>query len=184
VVGAGALVAVEVVARGGEKEGGPLACGDCAVVESGMGLDVGRAGTYGVDVLENRGDEPAVLDRISFEGRSRGLEILAPLAMRVGDYRGVGLAAGLIRGFPPARVRGAAKPVAGFVVDPYRGRDDAVELLIGVRPRRAGTLSYRAIRLHYHVGHTRYAARFTTALKICAPEARYLRLRSCRGSSG
>jgi hypothetical protein len=176
-----AAILVAFLRAGGVGQGGPLACTECPVVVSGMGMDFGDVGTYGVDFLENRGDETAILDRVSFQERSPGLQIFGPLALRIGDYRGIGGAAGLIRQFPPPHVDGAARSLAGFPVRPYHRPDDAVELLIGFRPLRKGTLTYRAIRVHYHVGGSRYVATFATALRICTPQARYRRLKSCRG---
>jgi hypothetical protein len=178
---AATAVAVAVLRDGGVREGGPLACTECPLALSSMGMDLGKVGTYGIDILQNRGDETAVLDGVTFQERSRGLQILGPLALRIGDYRGPGgAAAGLIRQFPPPHVGRDARPVAGFPVHPFHRREEAVELLIGFRPRRTGTLRYRSIRVHYHVGGTRYVATFTTALRICAPLSRYLRLKSCR----
>ena len=61
----------------------------------------------------------------------------------------------------------------GFVVHPYRGYEEAVELLNGFRPARQGVLGYRALFVHYHVGGKRYVARYPMALVVCAPEASY-----------
>ncbi|HET7759735.1 MAG TPA: hypothetical protein VFK62_07410 [Gaiellaceae bacterium] len=157
--------------RGGGE--GPLGCGGCDYIFTSMAIDVDHSGTNGVPVLLNHGSKDARLDAVSFDGLTRGLEILGPLALRIGDYVGPGLAAGVIRGYPPAHTRGDARPVAGFVVHPYRNRDEAVELLIGFRPRRTGTFSYRSLLVHYHVGGHGYVARYPISLTICAPFAAY-----------
>lgn len=176
-VGAGlaaATVTAVVLYRvdGGRGEG-PLGCEGCDYIFTSMAIDVGHAGTNGVPVLLNHGTEDAVLDQVTFDGLTSGLEILGPLVLRIGDYVGPGQAAGVIRGYPPARTRQVARPVAGFVVRPYRSRDEAVELLIGFRPRRAGAFSYRSLLVHYHVAGHRYVARYPISLTICAPFAAY-----------
>jgi hypothetical protein len=177
-VGAALAVAVGVFAvffargraHGGE---GPLGCGGCDYIFTSLPIDVGHVGTNGVPVLLNHGSGDATLDAVTFDGLTRGLEILGPLALRIGDYVGPGLAAGVMRGYPPAHTAGDARPVAGFVVHPYRNRDEAVELLIGFRPRRAGAFSYRSLLVHYHVGGHGYVARYPISLTICAPFAAY-----------
>lgn len=167
---AAVAVSAVVVARGGGDRGeGPLGCGGCDYIYTSMAIDIRHRGTNGVPVLLNHGGDDAVLDGLTFVGLTRGLQILGPLALRIGDYVGPGLAAGVIRGYPPAHTRAVARPVAGFVVHPYRNRKEAVELLIGFRPRRAGAFSYRELLVHYHVGGRRYVARYPISLTICAP---------------
>ena len=172
-VAAVALAAI-ALARSGRHHGeGPLGCGGCDYIFTSLPIDVAHSGTNGVPILLNHGSDDAVLDAVSFDGLTRGLEILGPLALRIGDYAGPGQAAGVIRGYPPPHTRGSARPVAGFVVHPYRNRDEAVELLIGFRPRRAGAFSYRSLLVHYHVRGHGYVARYPISLTICAPFAAY-----------
>ena len=171
----GAVAAKVAVGEGsGVREGGPLACRGCARIASGMPVDVGRKGTYGVNVVRNRGSTPGVIDRVVYRRLTTGLDTLHPLALRVGDYHGrTGLAAGLILGFPPPRTAGVARPLRGAVVAPHRTNRDDVELLLGFRPTRKGVFSYDAVDLYYHVGKQRYVARYWAALKICAPSAAF-----------
>lgn len=168
-----ALIAALVLRGGGKTGEGPLGCGGCDFIFTSLPIDVGHPGTNGVPVLLNHGTEDAVLDGVTFDGLTSGLEILGPLALRIGDYVGPGQAAGVIRGYPPVHTRQVARPVAGFVVHPYRSRDEAVELLIGFRPRRAGAFSYRSLLVHYHFAGHRYVARYPISLTICAPFAAY-----------
>lgn len=170
---AGVVVGVVVASRDGVQHGGPLSCARCYSIREGMPLDTGRAGTEGAVVILNRGDRDAVLDAVSYEGLTPGLRILGPLALRVGDYAGPGLVAGLARSYPPRRARGIVRPARGFMVHPLRNQDEAVELLTGFRPLRPGVFGYRALDLHYHVGGKRYVAQYPFELVICAPEARY-----------
>lgn len=168
-----ALIAVFLTQTGGAGGEGPLGCRGCDYIFTSLPIDVGHPGTNGVPILLNHGSDDAILDRVTFDGLTRGLEILGPLALRIGDYVGPGQAAGVIRGYPPLHTRGHARPISGFVVHGYHNRDEAVELLIGFRPRRAGAFSYRSLAVHYHVGSHRYVARYPISLTICAPFAAY-----------
>ena len=168
-----AVIAVAFFRAGGEGGEGPLACGGCDYIFTSLPIDVRHRGTNGVPILLNQSSKDAVLDAVTFDDLTEGLEILGPLALRIGDYAGPGQAAGVIRGYPPSHTRGVARPVAGFVVHPYRNRDEAVELLIGFRPRRAGAFSYRSLLVHYHAGGHAYVARYPISLTICAPFAAY-----------
>jgi hypothetical protein len=137
-------------------------------------MELGQSGTSGLPVILNHGMANAVLDAVTYERLAPGLRILTPLALRVGDYQGSGLVAGLARSYPPTRGRGITRPLSGFVVHPYRNPDDAAELLIGFRVLRPGVFGYRALFIHYHVGGKRYVARYPLALAVCAPEAKYV----------
>ena len=165
-----ALGAVWLVARsdGGIASGGPLACPECHTGAS-MPMSVGELGTYGAANLDNHGKEPAVLDRVELVDRTRGLRILGPLVFRSGDRPGGGI--GLIRQFPPPGLKGALHPLHGYRVLPYRSFDDDVALLVGVSPLREGKLSYRKLKLYYHVGEERYVATFDMGVRVCAPRS-------------
>jgi hypothetical protein len=169
VLGAVAAAAV-VLGDSGVHTGGPLACQDCGYAASSVPIDVGKAGTYGIVVLRNRGSETAVLDHLGYRRLTPGLEMLPALALRVGDYKGPGgLASGLSLTFPPPHVDDIARRLAGFPVLPHRGRRDDVELLLGFRPRRKGVFAYDALDIYYHVGTRRYVTTYQVGLKICAP---------------
>ena len=173
-----AIVAAVVLAvvlsagsSGGVARGGPLAEPGIRMGESAV-MDLGQAGTYGAETLTNHGDAPVVLDRVSFVGRSHGLEIIGPLVSHVRTQPGVpALVAGLIRQFPPPHEGAVLKPVPGFRIAPHRSWRDDVELLIGFRAHRRGLLAYRALELHYRVGSTRYVTTFPDPLVICVPRS-------------
>jgi hypothetical protein len=170
---AGAVGAAGVILGGsGVHHGGPLACGDCDSVASSIVLDVGQTGTYGINVLRNRGSKPAVLDRVVYRRLTPGLEMLHPLALRLGDYKPHGLASGLTRGFPPTGTA-AARPIERVAVAPHGSNIDDVELLLGFKARRKGVFSYDALDLYYHVGKKHYVTTYRAALKVCAPTASF-----------
>jgi hypothetical protein len=177
------LAGVAVVLLAGCSNGGPIRDGPLAEPGIRMGesvlMDVGKTGTYVVETLANHGDENAVLDRIVFLDRARGLEIIGPLVMHVRTAPAVSaLATGLIRQWPPPHKGATLHPVTGFRIAPHRSWKDDVELLIGFRAHRAGVLSYRAFEVHYHVGDKRYVATFPDPLMVCVP--RSFPLRRCR----
>ena len=167
-VGLGAVLIV--IFSGGSGEGavagGPLACPDCQSGAS-MPMGVGDKGTYGAADLQNRSQEPAVLDHVEFVGVSPGLRLLGPLVSRRGDrpFEGVGL----IRQFPPPGLEGALHPLHGYRVLPFHGLADYVTILVGVSPLRKGKLAYRKLRLYYSVGDERYVTTFDIGLRVCAP---------------
>jgi hypothetical protein len=157
----------------GRRRGGPLACKDCGYASSSVPLDIGKAGTYGIIVVRNPESDTAVLERVVYRELTPGLEMLRPLALRLGDYRRGGLASGLTLTFPPPGVGGAARPLAGFPVEHHRTNKDDVELLLGFSPRRKGVFSYDALDLYYHVGKVRFVTTYHVGLKICAPTAAF-----------
>ena len=167
---------------GAPIRGGPLAEPGVRMGESVL-MDIGKTGTYGVETLVNHGRADVVLDRIAFLDRSRGLEIIGPLVMRVRTAPGVpALATGMIRQWPPPHEGATLHPIAGFRIAPHRSWKDDAELLIGFRAHRSGKLSYRAFELRYHVGKKRYVARFPDPLAVCVP--RSFPLRRCRPPGG
>ena len=167
-----AVVAVVVPTGGSDRRvvrGGPLAEPGFRMGEAAA-MNVGKAGTYGMETITNHGRAIAVVDRIAFVDRSRGLEILGPLVMHLRDRPGTpALVTGLIRRFPPPHVGATLHPVAGFRISPHRSWRDDAEVLIGFRAHRTGVLFYRALELYYRVGDRRYVATYRDSLTICAP---------------
>jgi hypothetical protein len=164
---AAVLIASGVVGSGeGLATGGPLACPDCHSGAS-MPMDVGQLGTYGAADLENHGSQPAVLDRVEFVERTPGLKLIGPLVSRGGDRPGEGV--GLIRQFPPPRLKGALHPLRGYRVLPFHSFADDVRVLVGLSPLQNGRLSYRKLKLYYRVGSKRYVTTFDMGVRVCAP---------------
>ena len=170
---AGILVAIALSGSVGSGprfvRGGPLAETGLHIGQAAT-MNAGQAGTYGAETMSNHGTKTAVLDGISFVGRSEGLEILGPLVLHVRTSpRTPALVAGFIRRFPPPHRGAVLRPVAGFRIAPHRSWRDDAEILIGLRPHRRGVLFYRALRLHYHVGETHYVATYADPLAVCVP---------------
>jgi hypothetical protein len=145
-----------------------------------MSADVGDVGTYGAADLENHGKEVAVLERVEYVGRTPGLLIIGPLVSRAGERPGGGI--GLIREFPPPQLKGALHHLRGYRVRPFRTIDDDVRIVVGVGPRRPGKLSYRQLKVYYHVGGKGYVATYDEGVRVCTP--RSLPVSSCRPPLG
>jgi hypothetical protein len=171
---AGVVVAVLVLSNqtGSSAEvvrGGPLARPGNAMSGS-LTLNVGQNGSYGTETIENHGKEAAILDRIAFVGLTPGLMTLDPLVMMVRTKPGLpALVGGMTRSFPPPHEGATLHHVAGFRVPPYQGLADTVEIVIGFRPLREGSMSYKALAIHYHVGDTRYVATYPDPFRVCTP---------------
>jgi hypothetical protein len=163
VLAAVGVVLVLALRGGGDglTRGGPLACADCNTDVS-MPLDVGALGTFGAANLENHGKVPAVLERVAYLHRTRGLLLLGPLVAR---NPGVGL----IREFPPHDLKGKLRNLRGFRVPPYHRVEDDVDVLVGVSPLREGSLSYAGLDVYYRVGKRHYVTTFDFGVRVCAP---------------
>jgi hypothetical protein len=165
----GALAACGGGTDAGVVRGGPLAepgvrMGQAAAVH------LAQAGTYGLETISNHGREAAVLDSISFVGRSDGLEILGTFVTHVrAKPVTTALVTGLTRRFPPRHPGVVLHSLAGFRIAPHRSWKDDAEILIGFRPHRRGVLFYRALDLRYHVGDRHYVARYPDSLAVCVP---------------
>jgi hypothetical protein len=164
------VLAAAVSACGGEEPAaappppsGPLAD------EGGSGLSLpqntGVAFTFGVPVVVNRGDAPAVLERIALEEPSPGLEVVGTRV--AGPARRMRLKASEYR-WPPRDI-GDLHAVRGFVVPPASTRDGrrGTELVFGLRAAKPGRYGFGAVTVDYRVGSRRHRDRLATALHVC-----------------
>ena len=134
-----------------------------------MPMDVGDVGSYGAADLENHSDEPAVLEHVEFVDLTPGLRVSGPLVSRAGERPDGGV--GLVREFPPTGLRDALHPLHGFRVLPYHSFADDVRVVVGVSPLRKGKLSFRRLKLYYHVEDKRYVTTFDMGVRVCAPRS-------------
>lgn len=164
---ASALLALAVAGCGGSgghvERGGPLACGDCQG-DGSMPMGIGELGTWDAATLQNGGKVPAVLERVVYLHRTPGTLLLGPLVARSSHV-------GLIREFPPRHFVGKLALLAGYVVPPYHGLADDVEILVGISPLRTGSFSYNGLDVYYRVGKKHYVAFFDEGLRVCAPRS-------------
>ena len=155
-----------LVARDDEPGPGPLV----NVTDDTYAFPVpaGRPITWGVPVLFNEGDEPAVLLDVGPAHSTPGLRVLQVLA--AGEDRGNYFVAGTRR-YPlrPAdRIRGL-RPVRGFVVAPLDtpAGEQGVELVFVLQMDRPGRYEIDGIRARYRVGDTDHVEDFGFRLAAC-----------------
>jgi hypothetical protein len=119
--------------------------------------------SWGLVILRNNGDDEATVERVTAVDPKGSMRIVGLYAVSERAPDAVGFAPG----FDPELGRG----VEGLVVPPGRGK--GYQLVFGVQADRSGISSFRAIRVEYRVGDTRYAATFDQAVVLCAPVERY-----------
>jgi hypothetical protein len=124
--------------------------------------------TWGVPVLYNEGDEPAVLLDVRPARSTPGLRVLNVLA--AGENRGNYFIAGtrrypFSRGF---RVRNL-RPAKGFAVPPQttRAGRHGVELVFVLQMDRPGRYEIDGIRVRYQVGGREHLEDFRFRLAAC-----------------
>lgn len=164
-------------------EGGPLDSGSFRGGASFI-ADVHHPLTFADVRLVNRGNNPAVLDRIELL-QTRGTIRLA--GALVGVVQEVGWVGAGDADFPPKLKRmvlkqgalGPLSPLEGYVLRQTRWRGEptskggALLLMLGVEVTEPGISLYRGLRLSYHVGDRDYARTIPFALAACAPYAYY-----------
>jgi hypothetical protein len=176
----GAAVAVALVVFASDDDDGPTPgpLGSDEVVGLGAPQEAGRDFTFGLAVAYNRGDEPAVLERISLVDPTPGLRVIETrvagpqrrLLYQAGDYR-----------WPSPEITDL-HPVRGFEVAPRDQPDGrrGVELVFRLRVDRPGRYTARGVQIDYRVGDTSHRSRLTTAYRVCAvPEREPTEGRRC-----
>jgi hypothetical protein len=155
-----------LVARGDEPGPGPLV----NVTDDSYAFPVpaGRPITWGVPVLFNEGDEPAVLLDVRPARSTPGLRVLHVLA--AGEDRGNYFIAGTRR-YPLKRadeIRGL-RPANGFVVAPLDtpAGNQGVELVFVLQMDQPGRYEIDGIRARYRVGDTEHVEDFRFRLAAC-----------------
>ena len=161
---AAALVAY-LLARDGEPSPGPLRAEENSQLSGPARTN--REFMYGVPVVRNEGDEPAVLESASFVDASPGLEIVRTLV--AGPGRGANYIASSGR-FPPrfSPLRDV-HPLRGYRVPPQSepAGERGAELVFVLRARRPGRYVTRGVRLDYSVGGDQHRRMLPNAFAAC-----------------
>jgi hypothetical protein len=154
---------------------GPLA--DDAAASLGIQRRVGETFTYGMPVVINSGDEPAVLERIEPVDATPGLKLLAT-RVSGSDRRFYFFASG--RWPDPSRFTDL-HPVRGFVVHPrdVKGWDRGAELIFVMRADRPGRYKFKAVAVEYRVGSSEHRAVLDIGLGVCVTKGRKMPNRRC-----
>jgi hypothetical protein len=162
---AAALVAVGVAVLGGDDEpsAGPLGSDDAQGL--GFAQEVGRELTFGLPVAFNRGDKPAVLDRLSLVRVTPGLHLFATRV--AGPRRRLLFQANDSR-WPSPSVTDQ-HPARGYQVAPQARPEGkrGVELLLGLRADKLGRYTAGGVQVDYHVGDTAHRSVLRSALRVC-----------------
>lgn len=164
-LGLAAAAAVLLITRpAGEPSPGPLESPEGSSL--GIKRPIGRTFGYGLPIVVNTGDEPAVLDRVAPVGAPPGLELV--------DTRMAGAERELLR--LSASLRWPSEeftdihPTSGFRVEPEdtpAGRRGA-EIILVLRATEPGRLVFKAVQVDYRVGDTAHRVILDSGLAVCA----------------
>lgn len=140
--------------------GGPLSGGEHRTI-TGFPVEVGVPFTVGV-LIDNKADQPAVLEAVRLDPRPRSLEIAEVLV--VDPERPWGLFGGHLT-FPPQEVEDRLLPFRGAKVPP-----DArytTQILLGLRLTSPDDSWYRHVVIDYRVGNRDYTLRTERSFFTC-----------------
>lgn len=162
-VGLVAVALLSHVDSSGRQTGGPLACDACDRTATSILVRRGERASFGPLALSNDGSRPATLEAVRLLGVDPGFEFVGALVV---EPDGTGLI-GVDLGYPPDDPGGKTAPVAGYLVEPARGPEDFVQILIGATITGRGRYGARRIAVDYRVGTARYRAVFDDSLWLC-----------------
>jgi hypothetical protein len=154
---------------------GPL---DNDVAESlGIQRRVGEDFTYGLPVVINKGDEPAVLERIEPVDPTPGLRVI-DTRMNGSERKYFYFASGK---WPDPERFTDLHPVAGFVVHPesVEGWERGAELIFALRADKPGRYVFKAVAVEYRVGSREHRAILDIGLGVCVTKGRKMPNRRC-----
>lgn len=154
---------------------GPL---DNDVAESlGLQRRIGQTFTYGLPVVINTGDEPAVIDRIEPVDPTPGLRVV-DTRMNGSDRKYFYFASG---SWPDPTRYTDLHPVSGFVVHPetVKGWERGAELIFALRADDPGRYVFKAVAVEYRVGGNEHRAVLDIGLGVCVTKGRRMPYRRC-----
>jgi hypothetical protein len=143
---------------------GPLANDDIA---ESLGIErrTGERFTFGMPVVINSGDDPAVLTRIEPVDATPGLRLLRTRVAGTGRKHFF-FASGT---WPDQTKWTDVHPVSGFVVQPetVKGWDRGAELLFVMRADDPGRYEFDSVAVEYRVGGYEHRAELDVGLAVC-----------------
>jgi hypothetical protein len=148
------------------------------VAESlGIQRRVGETFTYGLPVVINTGDEPAILARIAPVDPTPGLRVVRT---RVGGSQRKFFAFTSGK-WPDPELFTDLHPVAGFVVHPenVRGWKRGVQLIFVLRADEPGRYVFKAVAVDYRVGGNEHRAVLDIGLGVCVTKGRKMPDKRC-----
>lgn len=179
-VGVAVVVVVSLSAWWGYRSFGPPTPGPLAsdVAESlGIQRRVGEIFTYGMPVVINSGDEPAVLERIEPLDPTPGLQLVHT---RISGSKRKFFFFASGRWPDPGRFTDL-HPVPGFVVHPkdVRGWERGAELIFVMRADSPGRYKFKAVAVEYRVGGREHRAVLDIGLGVCVTTGRKMPNKRC-----
>lgn len=174
------VAVVALLAWLGYRSFGPPTPGPLAsdVAESlGIQRRVGETFTYGLPVVINSGDEPAVLARIEPVAPTPGLRVVHT---RISGSARKYFAFASGRWPDPGRFTDL-HPVPGFVVHPenVRGWERGAELIFALRADEPGRYVFKAVAVEYRVGGREHRAVLDIGLGVCVTKGRKMPDKRC-----
>lgn len=154
---------------------GPL---DNDVAESlGLQRRVGQTFTYGLPVVINTGDEPAVIDRIEPVDPTPGLRVV-DTRMNGSERKYFYFASG---DWPDPTLYTDLHPVSGFIVHPEtaKGWERGAELIFALRADEPGRYVFKAVAVEYRVGGNEHRAVLDIGLGVCVTKGRRMPSHRC-----
>ena len=140
----------------------PLAGGTDTAVS--VPVPVGEELTYGQVTIGNESERSLIIERITVEA-DEGLDVLGVQLASEDRRENIGL----LSGYPPKSLKGSLSAAEGAVIEPIRKGDAGIELIVGVRPNRAGRWWLREITIHYRQGEEHFKKQMTQEVLICSP---------------
>lgn len=162
----GAALLTYLLVRDEEPSPGPLQAEETSSLS--FWVHTGRDFMYGVPVVRNNGDEPAVLERATFEDPTPGLRIVRTLV--AGPRREANYIAG-DRQFPPSfSPLRDVHPLSGYRVPPrgQPGGERGAELVFVLRVPRPGRYDMSGVQLDYTVDGTEHRRTLPNSYAACA----------------
>lgn len=154
---------------------GPLARD---VAESlGIQRRVGETFTYGLPVVFNSGDDPAVLSRIEPVDPTPGLHVVRT---RIGGSERNFFAFSSGR-WPDRELFTDLHPVDGFVVHPESvpGWERGIQLIFVLRADEPGRYAFNSVAVEYRVGGSEHRAVLEIGLGVCVTKGRKMPDKRC-----
>lgn len=155
------------ILRDGGRSPGPVVVDEANRLSGSV--PTGREFMYGIPVIYNDGDEPAVLERARFYRATPGLEIVKTLV--AGPKRELNLVSSSRRWPAPKDFRPTdLRPLRGYRLAPRSEPtgEFGVELVLVMRVRRPGRYITRGVQLDYRVGGDRHRRILPNGYAACA----------------
>jgi hypothetical protein len=159
-----AVLLASVIAAGCTPSQGPVGNPHSNLLAFSVPAD--KPFTYGLAIVWNKGETPAVLESVEMIEATPGFEVVKQKV--AGETRKFSISGE--RTYPPRQPR-ELEPLSGYVLQPEAaGKAGKLggELILKLRTAGPGIYRFRGLRLTYRVGSERYSAVIPHELRACA----------------